>query len=96
VIFIGSVKNDSFIQTIPCQFCDGTGRVGLSGVYLKVLRLLRKRGSLTSADIRSSKESFTAANNRLEYLRKHGFATRKKESRLWVYTPATPPQFGKA
>jgi hypothetical protein len=79
--------NDSFWPTIPCQLCDGTGRIGITGVYLKVLRLLRRRGSLTSADIRSSNESFTAANNRLEYLRLHGFAKRKKVSRLWVYTP---------
>jgi len=75
--------------TVPCAACAGFGKIFVPEKYVEVLTLLRERGSANSTDVHAlhPKEVPTAANNRLEFLRRHGFAKRSKENGCWVYRP---------
>jgi hypothetical protein len=82
------VTNDSF----TCPRCEGTGAVSLSGDLLETLNAVRDMGKASADAVwrkLDPKQIFhvTAFNNRLSELARLGFLDRKRESRLWIYSP---------
>lgn len=78
---------------MPCSRCTGTGHVPLPPELQMTLDLLRKRGSLTAVALFGHMEygGATAANNRLESLRRLGFARRERvNGKVWKYSPVKP------
>lgn len=77
---------------VPCANCSGKGSAPMHDKYWKVLLLLRAKRKLTTNDIQDLSpegSSETVANKRLEFLRRHGFATRTRQyvKPMWVYSP---------
>lgn len=77
--------------TIACPRCCGTGRTELPRVLLEVLVCCFRQGALGQASWCAQEVAArlaiepTAANNRLELLRKLGFLSRTKHGRTWRY-----------
>jgi DNA-binding transcriptional ArsR family regulator len=77
--------------TVPCSRCTGSGREPLSDVHGEILQELERQEASASDLERTTGASHTAINNRLEWLRLHGLATRRKAGREWVYTAVAAP-----
>lgn len=72
---------------IRCPCCKGKGRVPLTGVYLRTLKLLRKHGETYAAELCSRAGCTpTAMNNRLAWLRYHGHARSRRDGRRVLYS----------
>jgi len=75
-------------KTIACSHCAGTGRVELPDVLASTLTAVDGCGK---ADWSATEMAYylaikpTAANNRLEFLRKLGFLSRTKYGKTWRY-----------
>ena len=82
----GGVKTP--IGKIACTRCGGTGIVNLPPEYVTTLKVLGA-GAKTATDLyrcMSDCVSPSAANNRLEWLRRHGFVTRERiNGKQWAY-----------
>ena len=81
--------------TAPAARCEGRGRVALPAALQETLTLLRKRGSLTPIELwiqlHMAFGGATAANNRLETLRRLGFAARARiNGKTWKYSAVKP------
>ncbi len=82
-----------------CSRCSGTGRVDLPPELQATLTLLRQRGAMTPTQLHETMDfgGVTAANNRLETLRKLGFATRERiDGKRWKYSAVKPGSVGGA
>jgi len=72
-------------ETMACPKCAGTGRIELPRVLQEVLTCFA-RASWSAAEMSHYLAiAQTAANNRLELLRKLGFLRREKQGRTWYY-----------
>lgn len=75
-------------ETIACSHCAGTGRMELPDVLASALTAVDGCGK---ADWSAAEMAYylaikpTAANNRLELLRKLGFLSRTKYGKTWRY-----------
>lgn len=72
---------------VICSTCQGAGKVDLNGVYADTLKLLRKCGEATGAELaRIDGCAATAMNNRLAALERHGLARSRRYGRKRLYT----------
>lgn len=72
--------------TVPCGCCRGTGRVPLGDEYAATLAALARLGEASGADMgRALGIKFTAANNRLAALEKHGLAVSRRAGRKRLF-----------
>jgi len=77
---------------MTCTACGGRGHVPLAFEMQATLLLLRERRFLSATDLAKMLPGLkqTAANNRLEHLRRVGLADRKSTTgRRWVYFPVS-------
>lgn len=69
-----------------CPCCKGRGRVPVTGVYLRTLKLLRKHGETYAAELCTRAHcSPTAMNNRLAWLAYHGLAVARRDGCRVMY-----------
>jgi len=72
--------------TFPCTQCDGAGMIELDGVHLETLNLLREHDEAHGALLAKKGQcEHSTMNNRLAWLRIHGFATVRKYGRMKFY-----------
>lgn len=78
----------AWIECMRCSRCDGSGRVALPPELQRTLDLLRKHKTLTPIELHAHMEfgAPTAANNRLETLRRLELAKRERiDGKRWRY-----------
>lgn len=83
-----SMKN----EIVPCDRCDGTGKMPLRDVLQETLDMVPKNSRGVAAieiGIDISGVESNAQNNRLERLRFLGLVERHRDGRLWRYTRTT-------
>jgi hypothetical protein len=77
------------IPEVVCPKCRGAGSIDLAEPLLRVLRFVRQHRQATAQDVFEmlGREVThpTAANNRLEDLRKLQLLDRRRRGRNWVY-----------
>lgn len=72
----------------PCQNCQGSGKAPLSRFLFATLSLFARGATLTAEQVHARQglaEVRTAANNRLENLRKLGLIDRSRDGRAYHY-----------
>lgn len=77
--------------TVTCQVCAGTGEADVPEEHRAAFdEIARKPASALDLAL-ASETHRTTMNFRLEWLRRHGLATRKKVGREWVYSAVVHP-----
>lgn len=75
---------------VTCHHCEGKGKIPLSDEMQETLDAALKMRRVTAPGLCKKlnwKGHVTAINNRLRDLMYHGFFTRNREGRDFVYTP---------
>lgn len=75
---------------VVCHHCEGEGMIPLSPEMQKTLDVALKMKRITASALGKRlgwTGHITAINNRLADLVKHGFFSRRREGRDFVYTP---------
>ncbi len=73
---------------IDCDKCEGKGKVEMSPEMVATLAALKFSPGRTAAELLQILEhhvSVNAINNRLEDLRRMGFAERERHGKFWKY-----------
>jgi DNA-binding transcriptional ArsR family regulator len=71
---------------VKCKFCNGNGKMELTGVCAETLDLLDATGEASGADLaKAAGCKATAMNQRLSYLENHGLATSRRYGRKRLF-----------
>ncbi len=74
---------------IDCDKCEGAGKIEMAPELVATLAVLKSSPGRTAAEVLQTlghHVSTNAINNRLEDLRRMGFADRERHGKFWRYT----------